>query len=99
MKEPRRLRVCALQPDRQRHRQRYHQHGWHQVGNVAPNTSPIDPRLGPLADSGGPTRTHALLAGSPAIAAASAQDCPPTDQRGVSRSQGGACDIGSYERE
>ena len=70
-----------------------------QVGNVAPNSSPIDPRLGPLADNGGPTRTHALLAGSPAIDAASAQDCPPTDQRGVSRPQGTACDIGSYERQ
>jgi CSLREA domain-containing protein len=70
-----------------------------QVGNVAPNTSPIDPRLGPLADNGGPTRTHALLTGSPAIDAASAQDCPPADQRGVLRPQGAACDIGSYERE
>jgi hypothetical protein len=27
----------------------------------------IDPRLAPLADNGGPTRTHGLLAGSPAI--------------------------------
>ena len=69
-----------------------------QVGNVAPNGSPIDPGIGPLADNGGPTLTHALLAGSPAINAASAQDCPPTDQRGVARPQGAACDIGSYER-
>ncbi|HKY62214.1 MAG TPA: choice-of-anchor Q domain-containing protein [bacterium] len=29
--------------------------------------SPIDPLLGPLADNGGPTQTHALLVGSPAI--------------------------------
>ena len=29
--------------------------------------SPIDPRLGPLADNGGSTRTHALLPDSPAI--------------------------------
>jgi CSLREA domain-containing protein len=70
-----------------------------QVGNVSPNSSPIDPRLGPLADNGGPTRTHALLLGSPAIDAASTPDCPTTDQRGVLRPQGAACDIGSYERE
>jgi CSLREA domain-containing protein len=70
-----------------------------QVGNVPPNAAPINPGLGPLADNGGPTRTHALLPGSPAIDAASAQDCPPTDQRGVSRPQGAACDIGSYERQ
>src|ERR1041385_9124316 len=35
-----------------------------QVGSYA---SPIDPSLGPLADNGGPTFTHALLIGSPAI--------------------------------
>jgi hypothetical protein len=70
-----------------------------QVGNVPPNSSPIDPRLGPLVDNGGPTRTHALLLGSPAIDAASTPDCPTTDQRGVLRPQGAACDIGSYERQ
>jgi CSLREA domain-containing protein len=70
-----------------------------QVGKVSPNSSPIDPRLGPLADNGGPTLTHALLLGSPAIDAASTPDCPTTDQRGVLRPQGAACDIGSYERE
>jgi CSLREA domain-containing protein len=70
-----------------------------QVGNVSPNSSPIDPKLGPLAENGGPTRTHALLLGSPAIDAASTPDCPTTDQRGVLRPQGAACDIGSYERE
>ena len=70
-----------------------------QVGNVSPNTSPIDPRLGPLADNGGPTETHALLLGSPAIDAASTPACPTTDQRGVLRPQGAACDIGSYERK
>jgi len=70
-----------------------------QVGNVPPNSSPIDPKLGPLADNGGPTRTHALLLGSPAIDAASTPGCPSTDQRGVLRPQGAACDIGSYERE
>jgi CSLREA domain-containing protein len=59
-----------------------------------------DPLLGPLADNGGPTPTHALLAGSPAIDAGS-PDCPPptTDQRGVARPQGTACDIGAFEAE
>jgi CSLREA domain-containing protein len=70
-----------------------------QVGNVPPNSSPIDPKLGPLTDNGGPTRTHALLLGSPAIDAASTPDCPTTDQRRVLRPQGAACDIGSYERK
>ncbi len=69
-----------------------------QVGRVAPNTGVIDPRIGALADNGGPTRTHALLAGSPAIDAASATDSPATDQRGVARPQGAGDDVGSYER-
>jgi predicted outer membrane repeat protein len=57
-----------------------------------------DAMLGPLADNGGPTETHALLAGSPAIDAGSPA-CPPpvTDQRGVLRPQGAACDIGAFE--
>jgi predicted outer membrane repeat protein len=57
-----------------------------------------DAMLGPLADNGGPTETHALLAGSPAIDAGS-PDCPPpsTDQRGVTRPQGAACDVGAFE--
>jgi CSLREA domain-containing protein len=51
-----------------------------------------DPLLGPLADNGGPTETHALLAGSPAIDAGP-PDAPPTDQRGAPRNP----DIGAYE--
>jgi len=53
-----------------------------------------------LANNGGPTQTHELVAGSPAIDAAGT-GCPPpaTDQRGlgVSRPQGPACDIGAFE--
>jgi CSLREA domain-containing protein len=67
-----------------------------QVGSAA---APIDPKLAPLANYGGPTQTHRLLAGSPAIDAASAADCPATDQRGVPRPQGAGCDIGSFERK
>ncbi len=57
-----------------------------------------DAMLGPLQDNGGPTETHDLLPGSPAIDAGS-MDCPPpdTDQRGVARPQGTACDIGAVE--
>jgi CSLREA domain-containing protein len=66
-----------------------------QVGSAG---APIDPRLAPLGDYGGPTRTHRLLLGSPAIDAASSADCPATDQRGVPRPQGAGCDIGSFER-
>src|SRR6266851_1430028 len=58
-----------------------------------------DPLLGPLASNGGPTQTQALQAGSPAIdhGGTSANGCPPTDQRGVTRPQGPACDIGAFE--
>ena len=56
-----------------------------------------DPRLGRLADNGGPTRTLALLAGSPAIDAGGGKDCPKADQRGTPRPQGAACDIGAFE--
>jgi hypothetical protein len=54
--------------------------------------------LGPLQNNGGPTETHDLLPGSPAIDAGSVS-CPPpaTDQRGVARPQGTACDIGAVE--
>jgi hypothetical protein len=58
------------------------------------NTSP---RLGPLANNGGPTLTMALLAGSPAIDAGDPSAAPPTDQRGALRPIGPAPDIGAYE--
>ncbi len=64
--------------------------------------SNADASLGPLQDNGGPTDTLALLAGSQAIDAGDGSACaaPPVsnlDQRGVTRSQGTACDIGAYE--
>jgi hypothetical protein len=57
-----------------------------------------DAMLAPLADNGGPTDTHDLLPGSPAIDAGS-PGCPPpdADQRGVARPQGADCDIGAVE--
>jgi hypothetical protein len=62
------------------------------VGTAA---HPIDPMLGPLARNGGPTRTMALLPGSPAIDAGTSRGAPPTDQRGQPR--GTPPDIGAYE--
>ena len=65
---------------------------------VASDKIGVDPWLGPLADNGGPTLTHALLAGSPALDDAADEVCPATDQRGVARPQGARCDIGSFEQ-
>jgi CSLREA domain-containing protein len=59
-----------------------------------PNTNPL---LGPLANNGGPTQTHGLQAGSPAIDNASAVGSPPFDQRGVARPVGAGFDIGAFE--
>ena len=56
-----------------------------------------DPKLGPLADNGGLTRTRALLAGSFALDAGKAAGAPAEDQRGVSRPQESGYDIGAYE--
>jgi predicted outer membrane repeat protein len=56
-----------------------------------------DPLLGPLQDNGGPTFTHALLHGSPAIDRGANAGAPATDQRGTPRPQGTRCDIGAYE--
>ncbi len=67
-----------------------------QIGTAA---TPINPLLGPLANNGGPTQTHDLLLGSPAINAGSNPDTLTTDQRGAGfpRTVGGQTDIGSVE--
>ena len=57
-----------------------------------------NPKLGPRENNGGPTDTHALLKGSPAINAGG-KDFPARDQRGVKRPQGNRSDIGAYEKE
>ena len=65
----------------------------------------VDPMLGPLADNGGPTRTHALIAGSPAVDSGDDPNCPATDQRGFSRPADGdgdstaTCDMGAFEKD
>jgi hypothetical protein len=60
-----------------------------------------DPVLGPLQDNGGPTFTHALLPGSPAINAGDPSFTPPPlfDQRGpgFDRVVNGRIDKGSFE--
>src|SRR6266702_4328625 len=65
----------------------------------ATDLTSTDPLLAPLASNGGPTQTQALEPGSPAIdhGGTSANGCPPTDQRGITRPQGPACDIGAFE--
>ena len=68
------------------------------------SVSADDLKLGPLEDNGGPTRTHALQEGSVAIDQIPPEECvdadglPLTsDQRGVTRPQGDACDVGALE--
>jgi hypothetical protein len=70
-------------------------------------TGVVDPLLGPLADNGGPTKTHALLDGSLAINAGDplafpgVGDVPEFDQRGQPflRMYVSRLDIGAYERQ
>ena len=69
---------------------------------VSGDLTDIDPLLGPLQDNGGPTFTHDLPLGSPAINAGNPAGCEDhlgnplsTDQRGSPRVQ--RCDIGAYE--
>ncbi|MDQ4123197.1 MAG: hypothetical protein M3209_17305 [Acidobacteriota bacterium] len=74
------------------------------VGTVA---SPIDPKLAPLGDNGGLTKTRALLSGSPAINAGKHiyainpfdSQSLQFDQRGLQRivPDGGGIDMGAFE--
>jgi CSLREA domain-containing protein len=73
-------------------------------GDTTGNLVGVDPALAPLADYGGPTPTHALFAGSPVIDAgdpgtpgSGGTACAATDQRGIVRPEGAACDIGAVE--
>ncbi len=70
----------------------------HCIGNRVPtDIVAADLGLGPLTDNGGPTMTHALFRGSPAINTADPANCEPTDQRGVPRPVGPGCDVGAFE--
>lgn len=75
------------------------------TGTTTGNIIGIGPSLGPLANNGGPTLTHALLIlsparnnGNPTSPGSGGDACEATDQRGVTRPQETFCDIGAYER-
>jgi hypothetical protein len=76
--------------------------GGNQIGTAA---FPMIAMLGPLADNGGPTMTHAILAASPAVdagellASSGENNAPQHDQRGNSftRVAGARIDIGAFE--
>jgi CSLREA domain-containing protein len=74
------------------------------VDDTTGNIVGVPAKLGPLQDNGGPTATHALLPGSPAIDAGNPAPpgsgdaaCEAADQRGVPRPSGPRCDMGAYE--
>lgn len=66
------------------------------TGTETNNIYGVDPQLGPLQGNGGPTWTMKPADGSPVIDAGGAC-AQPTDQRGVARPLGSACDIGAVE--
>jgi CSLREA domain-containing protein len=71
--------------------------------NLSSDQHGVNPQIEALADNGGPTLTHALKVGSPAIDHGDNTDCPQTDQRGAFRPADGdgdqvaTCDIGAFE--
>jgi hypothetical protein len=74
------------------------------LGDTTGNVLGVDPLLGPLTDNGGPTKTHPLATGSPALDAGSPAlpgsgggACEATDQRGIARPVGTRCDMGAVE--
>jgi hypothetical protein len=73
------------------------------TSNVQPGIiiSTSDPKLAPLQNHGGPTRTHALLPGSPAINQGNDGGSLTADQRGngFARVADGHADIGAYEHQ
>jgi hypothetical protein len=73
--------------------------GFHPTDLVGTSSNPIDPKLGPLQDNGGPTQTMALLPSSPAIAAGDPTGASQWDQRGpdYSRLVAGITDIGAFQ--
>ncbi|MEZ6129082.1 MAG: LamG-like jellyroll fold domain-containing protein [Planctomycetaceae bacterium] len=67
------------------------------VNGVNGNLVGVAPRLGPLQNNAGPTKTFALLPDSPARDRGNLSYAPASDQRGRTRPQGLAVDIGSFE--
>jgi CSLREA domain-containing protein len=71
------------------------------TGLLAHSWLDVTPYLDGRSDNGGPTPTHALQGGSPAINHGTCTDLHGdpvlVDQRGEPRPQGNTCDIGAYE--
>jgi len=69
------------------------------IVTVPSGTLTADPELQPLADNGGPTATHAILTGTPAVDTGSNPGDLTYDQRGCpnARVTGAAADIGAFE--
>lgn len=80
------------------------------TGTTTGNIIGVNPNLSPLADNGGPTPTHALWPGNPAVDNGDPAGCTDetgalltTDQRGYARPMDGSgdgfphCDIGAFE--
>ena len=74
--------------------------GWTSTDTLGHTYAPLNPLLGPLQDNGGPTPTHALLAGSPAIDTGDPLLLGTYDQRGTVRIHNGLnppVDIGAFD--
>jgi hypothetical protein len=69
------------------------------TGTLGTGTDIVNPTpgLAALANNGGPTQTHVLLPGSPALDKGNSAIAPATDQRGLTRRSGSAVDIGAVE--
>lgn len=82
----------------------FHSEGYNVVGNdegssgyIETDRTDIDPQLGPLADNGGLTPTHAIQCTSPAVDNGNPKTSSSIDQRGGVRPANGLPDIGAYE--
>jgi hypothetical protein len=76
--------------------------GWNPSDNVGTTANPVDAKLAPLANNGGPTQTMLPLPGSPLIDAGSNALIPAgvtTDQRGQQRIFNTTVDIGAVETQ
>jgi hypothetical protein len=74
--------------------------GWGPHDRTGDFFAPLDPLLGPLQDNGGPTPTHALLLGSPALDAGDPTLGGSVDQRGTVRFHTGVnppVDVGAFD--
>lgn len=70
------------------------------TGDILGNSKGVlDPKIGPLKDNGGPTLTHALGCGSPALDFGDLNHLLNYDQRGMNRKFGGVADIGAFEAQ